>query len=404
MNSLKPIIRRINTFDADVGTTVSFSWTGDRSYGSKIIIYNNETLEEVYTSTKATYALTHEIPAGVLTNGEKWVAQLQVYDEYEDFSPLSDKVAFYTIKTPDFYFYGLPENRTFSTPSFNVSVYYHSDNAEEISTYKFSLYDNTKRLLFESEMLYEENITYTYKGLDNDTHYFIRCEGITKNGMVLDTGYEDIEIYYSNPSTYARVYTENNPNQGCIHVSSNIIIIQYNGEEEFTYEDGFINLMDKTLYYDEGFLIEDDYTIMVRARQAWHNGDILVSKNQESGNGIKLSSKIYRDGKLRYKLTVPNGISDYVLYSNGYTFTEDDIVTICIRKKNNVYQLTIFIKYEEVGSFIYGNLINPPDIKKKDIWINTKGNIEKESRADVTITYEETAPEIMKRNDLWFGK
>ena len=47
-----------------------------------------------------------------------------------------------------------------------------------------------------TEDMLEDNICYTYKGLDNNTFYYIRCMGATVNGMELDTGYVEIHIKY----------------------------------------------------------------------------------------------------------------------------------------------------------------------------------------------------------------
>ena len=57
-----------------------------------------------------------------------------------------------------------------------------------------------------------------------------------------------------------------------------------------------IDLRDKTLYYDEGFLIKDDFTVIIRGVHLWQNADILKMKNDVSG--LTLSSHIYTDGKL----------------------------------------------------------------------------------------------------------
>ncbi len=185
------------------------------------------------------------------------------------------------------------------------------------------------------------NISYTYKGLENNTVYYIRCAGVTVNGMELDTGYQEITVKYENPNTYARIYATPLPSQGCIQVSTNLIIIQYNGTDSFEYINGMIDLRDKTLYYDEGFLIEDDFTVIIRGTNLWQNADLLKMNNNKPG--LTLSSHIYNNGMLRFRLLVPNGVSHYLLYSDELLFNNNDMVTISIRRKNNVYQLKIFV-------------------------------------------------------------
>ena len=61
-----------------------------------------------------------------------------------------------------------------------------------------------------------------------------------------------------------------------------------------------------------------------------------------NGNpGLTLSSHIYSGKKLRFRLTVPNGVSRYLLYSDEQVFANTDMVTVIIRRKNNIYQLKV---------------------------------------------------------------
>ncbi len=55
------------------------------------------------------------------------------------------------------------------------------------------------------------------------------------------------------------------------------------------------------------------------------------------GMGLTLSSRIYTDNTLRFRLLVPNGVSNYLLYSEPQVFENKDMLTIAVRRKNNVY-------------------------------------------------------------------
>ena len=337
----KPIIKKIQPFDAKKDYEISFAWTGNRAYANRIIIYDNESNKLVWDDTVSSFAFTHTIPADTLSNGQKYVIQAQIYDVDDTPSSLSDKVLFCTFETPDFYFHQLPENARITNASFSASVYYYSSDAESIGSYRFYLYDSTKKQLLVSSALTDlSDIRYTYRGLENNTVYYIRCVGMTVNGMELDTGYTEISVHYENPNTYARIYADPIPSQGCVRVATNLIVIQYNGTETFSYEDSMIDLRDRTLYYDEGFLIEDDFTVILKGTNLWQNADIL--KLDGSRAGLTLSSHIYSDGRLRFRLLVPNGIGNYLLYSKPLVFENEDMVTLMIRKKNDSYQLTVF--------------------------------------------------------------
>lgn len=342
----RPIIGHITPFDANKDNEILFSWMGNRSHANRIIIYNNETNDLVFDDIVSTYALKHIIPAYTLTNGKKYVIQAQTYDVENIPSPLSDKVLFYTLETPDFYFSNIPENGKITNASFPASIYYHSSDWEDISTYKFYLYDSTKRQLLESSTLTDSfDISYVYRGLENNTVYYVRCVGITVNGMELDTGFIEITVKYENPNAYSRIYSTAIPSQGCVQVATNLIIIQYNGTDSFEYMDSMIDLRDKTLYYDEGFLIEDDFTVLIRGKNLWQTTDLLKMDNDNVG--LTLSSRIYTDGTLRFRLLVPNGVSNYLLYSDAMIFDNSDLISIAIRCYKNIYQLKVFIGESE---------------------------------------------------------
>lgn len=388
----KPYIQKLKPFDAKKDYEISISWTGNRAHANRIIIYDNDTNAVVFDDMVSTFILKHRIPANTLVNGKKYVIQAQVYDVENTPSPLSDKVLFCTFETPDFYFKGLPEDSLITNSSFTASVCYYSPDWEDISKYVFYLYDASKKQLFQSNEFTDRfNINYIYRGLDNNTTYYIRCVGVTTNGMDLDTGYVGITVKFENPNTYARIYATSLPSQGCVQVATNLIIIQYNGTDSFEYIDGMIDLRDKTLYYDQGFLIERDFTILIRGVNLWQNAELFKMSN---GNlGLTLSSHIYCNGKLRFKLLVPNGVSNYLLYSDEQLFENKDMVTIAIRRKNDVYQLKIFVESRE--SYIWYktlSLDSEPYIPQSMVHKNDKET-----------TFDETERITTVLNNLWLG-
>ncbi len=401
----KPTIMRIHPFDADKDYEITLSWIGSRAHANRIIIYDNDTNAVVFDDTISSFALRHTIPARTLSNNHKYTIQAQTYDVENIPSPLSNKVLFYTFKTPDFYFEGLAENADITTSSFHATIRYYSEDWEDISKYVFYLYDATRKQLLESsEMTDAHDIGYTYKGLDNNTVYYVRCRGVTVNGMELDTGYVEINVKYENPNTYARIYATPNPSQGCIQVATNLIIIQYDGTDTFSYIDGMINLIDKTLYYHEGFLIENDFTLIIRGIHLWQNADIFKMSN--GGSGITISSRIYLEGKLRFRLMAPNGVSNYLLYSDEQVFNNTDMVTIAVRRKNNVYQLKVFIELGDAkeGDLWYGT--QRPDrhlMHDNDAWINTDGETYVVSKDLYTSYLGRSEPQDAIIDDLWFG-
>ena len=222
--------------------------------------------------------------------------------------------------------------------------------------------------------------------------------------MELDTGYVEITVKFENPNTYARIYATPLPSQGCIQVATNLIIIQYNGTDSFEYIDGMIDLRDKILYYDKGFLIEGDFTVISRGIHLWQTADIFKMKN---GNlGLTLSSRIYTNGELRFRLLVPNGANNYLIYSGPQVFDNTDMVTVAIRRKNNVYQLKVFIElgFTTEGDIWYGTERPSQQLMSdNDAWVNTDGNTYVVGKDSYTTFLDKAEPLNTILNDLWLG-
>ncbi len=401
----KPIIKHIQPFDANKDYEISISWLGSRAHSNRIYIYDNETNTLIFDHTVSSYALKHTIPAHTLTNGKKYVIQVQMISGENTPSALSDKVLFYTFETPNFYFENITNKSIINTSTYNASIHYYSPDWESIGKYVFHLYDASKKLLNSSKELTDDiNVCYSYQGLDNNTVYFFRCTGVTQNGMVLDTGYIEVTVKFENPNKYARIYATPLPSQGCIQVATNLVIIQYNETDSFNYIDGMIDLREKTLYYDKGFLIRDDFTLLLRGMNLWQTADILKMCNGQLG--LALSSRIYTDGTLRFRLLVPNGVGNYLLYSDPQVFENTDMVTIAIRRKNNIYQMKIFIELEFTteGDMWYG--IERPSqrlIHDNDSWVDTEEPtyVVKKNSCTTYLEYSEPLNAIL--NDLWLG-
>ena len=224
--------------------------------------------------------------------------------------------------------------------------------------------------------------------------------------MELDTGLVEIYVRYENQSEYSRIYAEPIPKRGCIKVSSNIVIIQYNGTEDFTYENGMINLVDKTLYYDEGFLIENNFTLIIRGKNLWQTAEIFKAKNTDQ-MGFTISSRIYPDNRLRFKLTVPNGVGNYILYSSPLEFGNDNIVTLAVRRVNNIYQIYVWDteEYNDVNNWWWGTERPSQGLTQdSDAWIDTSEYpTVKAEKDDVKEFIQNNQPEFVQFGDIWIG-
>ena len=349
---MKPVVKQIIPFDADNEHKIEFSWAGSRVYGHKIEIYDNETNEKVYPLTDdeefTTYALYHTLPAETLINGKKYSVQVSVRDYQEVYSEWSDKYSFKVFSTPEFIFENITEeNKQFTSSSVTARVKYLQKEYEDIGSYKFYLYDSNNNVLQISDTKYErDEINYTYKGLDNNTFYYIQCIGVTANGMPIDTGKVKIFIKYENTSIYARFFAENDVQHGGNKWSTNIVLIDYTGNKTFEYVDNdYIDLTNDKIYYDNGYTIPNDGAIIISGKSFYKNNNHILSiYNKDSIYQINLYSYIHDDTTLRFKLVVNNMINNYILYSKPMIFTNDDNIEIRVKKNNDVYSIETYIE------------------------------------------------------------
>ena len=158
----KPIVNRTKPLDATQDNVVSMSYVGNLPYSNRIIIYDATTLALIYddTTTNTNYTIEHTIPANTLTNGKKYAIQGQVFDINGNASALSDKVYFWCLATPLFYFSNVSDGDIINTASIFATLVYQQSDWEDINEYRYYLYDETKNLLLESETFYGTDSAY----------------------------------------------------------------------------------------------------------------------------------------------------------------------------------------------------------------------------------------------------
>lgn len=397
-------IKNITPFDATYPYEVEFSWTGDMAYKNRLVIYDNDTLKQVYDETITTFYLKHTIPANTLVNGKKYLAQAQVFNKNDEPSVISDKILFNTLKTPIFRFDNVEDGQMVTSSSLTTTIQYEQEDYESIGNYKFFLYDSLKQLLMESESFsYRENISFTYRGLENTTVYYIRCSGTTVSGMPIDTGYVRIVVKFENPSKYSKIYATCYPNNGYIRYETNVKVIQYDGENEYTFDDSFIDLIGKSIDYTNGFLIQNDFALAIRGKRLYQAATIFQASN--GSFSITLKSFIYDEGILRFKLEVANASSKYVLYSDPLSFDESNLVTLWILRSNNVYDLKVFVdyNYNENKTMWFGQS-RPSNPERYDYWIDVDNEISQRiDKNNVTIYMDEKEPDNPVLYALWLG-
>lgn len=182
-----------------------------------------------------------------------------------------------------------------------------------------------------------------------------------------------------------------------------MVSIRYRGDAEFEFFGSEIFLDDDPpLIYDEGFSISGDFLLALKCRDVYRTAEMLKLRN-DMDDSVILSSHVYDDGSLRFKMRATNGVQDYVLYTDALADAENDSFIILIKRVNNAYELrckrlpmqgkelnaiyigsTFKTTYEETTDWIYD------DIKNVDIPVN-----------QVDMRYESEEPSEVHDNVIW---
>lgn len=403
----KPVVNYIFPFDAGESRKITFTYTGDLPYQNRLVIYNADTLATVYDVTSPSRVLYCTLPANTCRNGVKYAAAVQCFDMYGAPSAVSDKVYFWCLEQPSFYFLNVSPGQTITTSSFFAELFYAQAQEEGLSQYQFFIYDSNKVLLSESQVFYSsDNMTFNYTGLEDDTVYHIRAKGLTQYGTELDTGFIEIDVNttYDN-AEFNNINAECNENNGLVTYYTNFSII--NSDEDKTayqYEDSYINLNNTELNYTTGLSVEGDFILCVKIKEYYETGTILEVSDES--HGFTLSSFVYDDAYMRFKLTVPNGLTPYILYSDPYIPNATTSFIIYIKRINNIYQLYVFLTEDAHENDMHFGTNEPSVPSLYDIWIDTENEPTEtilKKNVHKFVMNEEPIVLADNRFDIWIG-
>lgn len=339
----KPIVNKINTYDAVNDCVVTFSYVGNQPYKNRLVIIDTLTNDVILDETIDNMKFTHTIAASTLTNGVSYTAQISVFDENDNESDLSDKVFFNCYTTPVFEIENLSivNPNTILSSNYNASAIYSQEQSRALKTYQFCLYDANKIELSKSDIIYynsNNDVSYQYKGLENNEIYYVRCIGETVDNVYVDSGYYEILASYIISNTYGSFNVENNENNGYIQCNTHIVFSDGETEDDITIEDGYADLIGKSVTYKEGIVLDGDYLIGLKIKNPVR--DELLYRGTNGLYDVSLYNHMYED--LHYfKLVVDNGMDNYILYSKRFKLVDGQSVSAYITKKNNLYQLDV---------------------------------------------------------------
>ena len=225
------------------------------------------------------------------------------------------------------------------------------------------------------------------------------CAIITSNGL-LALMWDTTECYVTNLRT-ARTWLSAHP----------VFVLFPLKNPEFIFLESIVlprMINTDSIRYSKNFIIPaDNATISLKMKYAFKTHEIMRVQTKDDV-ALTLSSMIYDDNTLRFKLTVYGSTSNYVIYSDALWFTNYDIVTIHVRRKEGVYGLYVFVENQSPDpNRNYWFMTNEPPIgntERGDIWINIDYPTAWIDKDTVVRYYQDNEPTTAQNENIWIGR
>ena len=298
-------------------------------------------------SNNDNFTVTYCPPSG-LENGKQYKIVIKCYGY--DMSPesaLSDPVWFYCFTDPFLSFEGIDPDiiNSVSSSSLGVTLQYYQPEGERIQSFQFKLLDSEKNEI-KSSPIYsslETNGSYVYTMLDDSTSYWIKAIATTEYDTEVSISVH-IYVKYNVPIAHSIVKAEVEEGTGIVTYSTDIRVVSPERDDYVYIQNKYIDLRNDEITYKKGFIIEDDYTFIIRLQEGITGeiARILQDTHITKLECIDVGDNLH----CRYKLTVYDVEGfECVIYSLEqplYPFSlENSFITIWIQRKNNLYDLII---------------------------------------------------------------
>lgn len=283
----QPILNPIVAFDATKIHIIDFIVIGGAQViGNRLVISDNQTGEQIYDKIQSTMKLEHSIPANTLKNGGYYNAVIYTIDSGGNESVASTAVPFYCYSQPVLTIDNIPTTETIENGTYAFTGSYLQQENEPLNSYQYILYDSNRNVLTQSDLIYYEannSLSYTFVGMSNDTSYYVELIGQTINGTKITSGLRYFTVRYLQPASFAICDLVNNCEDGYIQISSNIVAIdgKSNPDPPIYIDDKEVDLREPGSWveWDEGFRIQDDFTMRVWGRDFNPYEEIITLTN-----------------------------------------------------------------------------------------------------------------------------
>lgn len=370
----KPTIKPIGIFDATIGTTVYFYMSASNVSLTEYeyFIYNGKDDTEACHFIGNAKTLSYNINTGYsffiapVNNGLKnqssnYYIKLRVKTNGDFFfggsffGDWSSAVSFYCKDKPTLGFAGMTAGEvtpiTMYAAVFELQYTYNLEQAETLKNYKYYFYDSERKLL-ESSVEYPGAITNTLSqyGLKNNSTYYVRGTGTTKNGYELDSGYYEIHVKFSDISNSYALEAINNAEKGCVEISSHFISVEGipSGDYSFETDESGMTSIDLSSGANVMYSLSSDkrpydFVLKYVVNPVLHKTLSKIIFEDDVYGELTINVRDYGDGeKLHATFSLHIGENfNYIIRSNCIDVGNFEYLYICLFRKDGYFNLAI---------------------------------------------------------------
>lgn len=337
---MKPTLFYINSFDAQLGTTIKFTWLGNQPVSNTLIIKDNNTNVIVYEKMLSTMRLEHTIPASSgLVNGTLYNVSVKVTDSNGVDSEWSDILLFYCYSTPTFQI-NIEPDQIIQAQTYGVNITYAQLEGELLQSYRVRVYNSDDVVIYDSNTRYVLD-TVKITNLQDNNHYSIIATGETINGMVLSTGRISFSADFIKSEAYFVLELQNMYDTGGVYMKSNIISVEGTSDSDVTYIDNDIaDLTNNVVHFNKGFTISGDFLLLLKGSQFGANESILRLSGNDEIVTVDYKYDTYSD-IYYFELRAVYKNNDYMITkSNPYT---EDEISLWIKRKDTLFEMEVVV-------------------------------------------------------------
>jgi hypothetical protein len=325
--------------DASIPMPISWKTSGDTSASFSISIYNNadDTLTWTLPRTYG-FAMSYTIPALSIPNGAVYKITITVWNSASQ-TATSQLVVFTASSTPTVV---VPTIDTVGNHSYLFSATYSQSESDLLSSYIVNLYNANQTLWKTSGVMLDGLMEYRFDLMKNNETYFIEFIVTSKKGLTASSGLIQFTVVYDNPSMYFELTAETVPEKASVKLNWKIkqVIGKTNIAPIYIANDE-LDVRSGKVFYDEGFGIENDFTLKIWFREIVKNVDLIYLKGlngeirlqYENDNSFHLYKKI---GIFTNHYMYPISFGGDGVFISPYQYVEGtgNKLFLCIVQKN----------------------------------------------------------------------